>query len=129
MDITTNSYGKKLLELCRSTPLRILNGRILGNLLGEFTCYTAQGKSAVDYLLASPSFIPEIKSMFILDLVPTLSDHTPIKFCIKINTCMIDECVITKLNPLPDKIIWNKDKSNYLSFTSSLMNINRFLLT
>ena len=90
----------------------MINGRILGNLLGEFTCYTAQGKSAVDYLLASPSFIPEIKSMFILDLVPTLSDHTPIKFCIKINTCLKDDCAITKLNPLPDKIIWNKDKSD-----------------
>ena len=36
---SVNEYGKKLLELCIETELRILNGRMLGDLEGKLTCH------------------------------------------------------------------------------------------
>ena len=54
LDTTSNTYGKKLLEICRDTPLRILNGRKFGDLLGNPTCYQYSGNIAVDYGLLSP---------------------------------------------------------------------------
>ncbi len=34
---TTNSYGKSIIELCNSSQLRILNGRTIGDSVGEAT--------------------------------------------------------------------------------------------
>ena len=53
MDSKTNKYGDNLLSLCKSVPLRIYNGRKLGDILGSYTCYTPNGQSCVDYCLAS----------------------------------------------------------------------------
>ena len=54
LDTGKNEYGTKLLELCRTVPLRICNGRKLGDLLGNPTCFKHGGFSSVDYGLASP---------------------------------------------------------------------------
>ena len=35
MDCNTNSYGDKLIDLCKSIPLRICNGRKLGDISGS----------------------------------------------------------------------------------------------
>jgi hypothetical protein len=40
---------KELLDLCISNQLRILNGRVLGDIFGNYTCYTPNGASVVDY--------------------------------------------------------------------------------
>ena len=40
MDLVTNNFGERLLSLCKSVPLRICNGRKLGDILGNYTCYT-----------------------------------------------------------------------------------------
>ena len=53
-DLLVNSYGIRLLEICQSVPLRILNGRKLGDVLGTYTCYKPKGQSVVDYCLVSP---------------------------------------------------------------------------
>ena len=44
-----NQYGRDLIQFCSNTSLRILNGRSVGDEMGEFTCYTHNGKSLVDY--------------------------------------------------------------------------------
>ena len=41
-DASTNEYGKKLLEVCKNARLRILNGRILGDLNGKMTCFPVE---------------------------------------------------------------------------------------
>ena len=33
-----SQYGRKFIGLCKEVPLRSLNGRFLGDLLGNFTC-------------------------------------------------------------------------------------------
>ena len=45
---SVNEYGKKLLELCIETELKILNGRMLGDLEGKLTCHKWNGSSTVD---------------------------------------------------------------------------------
>ena len=82
MDIVTNQYGEQLLSLCRSLPLRICNGRKLGDIMGDFTCYKWNGKSTVDYCLASPNIYPKIVSFQVHDLIPHLSDHCSISISI-----------------------------------------------
>ena len=57
-----------------SVPLRICNGRKLGNI----TCYTYNGQSCVDYCMDSPSLYNRIKTFCVGLIQPTLSDHCPI---------------------------------------------------
>ena len=38
-DTKTNSFLSKLLNVCTSLQMRILNGRALGDLSGTFTCW------------------------------------------------------------------------------------------
>jgi exonuclease III len=46
---TINSRGKELLDLCIAGKLRILNGRLLGDSIGKYTCHKPAGSSVVDY--------------------------------------------------------------------------------
>ena len=45
-----DSKRKDLIYLCISNQLRIVNGRVLGDTFGNFTCYTIHGASTVDYV-------------------------------------------------------------------------------
>ena len=57
MDAGINEYSKSLINMCQSFKLRILNSRILGDLLGQFTSYHYNGNSMVDYALISDKLI------------------------------------------------------------------------
>ena len=58
-DRVTNAFGRQLLSLCRSSDLRICNGRLPGDRDGKFTCHPLTGgHSTVDYFLACPSLMP-----------------------------------------------------------------------
>ena len=46
----TCTRGQRLLDLCISSQLRILNGRMLGDPRGKFTYHGPQGSSVIDYL-------------------------------------------------------------------------------
>ena len=53
-DKKVNNYGKEQIDLCISSRLRILNGRIgMDREQGAFTCVTPRGSSMVDYSVAS----------------------------------------------------------------------------
>ena len=85
MDRSTNRYGQSLLELCKTIPLRILNGRKLGDILGSFTCYKYNGQSVVDYCLASPALMNKIAQFKVHTFLPELSDHCAISAKLKTN--------------------------------------------
>ena len=53
-DTVVNDYGNKLLTLCKSSGLRILNGRHSVGMDKDFTFIGPRGMSVVDYLLSSP---------------------------------------------------------------------------
>ena len=111
LDTGHNKYGDNLLSLCKSVPLRICNGRKLGDILGNYTCFTYNGQSCVDYCLASPNLFEKIKTFSVCPLQPTLSDHCPIKVSIevRVNGQCLDEDYSFIDNP--KKIPWNKDIS------------------
>ena len=83
MDQSTNKYGNNLLSLCKSVPLRICNGRKLGDILGSYTCYTPNGQSCVDYCLVSPRLYDCIQT-FSVGQISTLSDHCPIRAVLRV---------------------------------------------
>ena len=63
-DVTVNSYGGLLAELCCGNDLVILNSRTIGDFLGQFTCYTYNGASVVYYTAASCNNLPLIYKVF-----------------------------------------------------------------
>ena len=50
-----NQYGKWLVDLCIDIQMYVLNGRILGDFCGTFTCPISKGNSVVDYFISSNS--------------------------------------------------------------------------
>ena len=55
-DRDLNSYGKSLLDLCKSTGLKIVNGRFRKDIRkGNFTCIIGKLKSVIDYFLVETS--------------------------------------------------------------------------
>ena len=79
-DKVLNNYGKELLELCKMTNMRIVNGRAgEPDNTGRCTCHTYNGQSVVDYVISDAQGTSRIYSMVIEDITPE-SDHSPIVF-------------------------------------------------
>jgi hypothetical protein len=113
MDPLINSYGLRLLELCQSVPLRILNGRKLGDITGSYTCYKHNGQSVVNYCMASPTLYPNISSLIISEFMPHISDHCSVEVSISTKYLCYDSLsnsyeFITK----PKKVHWSSDIAN-----------------
>ena len=73
-DQVINENGKELLQLCRTNNLYILNGRVGPEVEGSFTCHTARGNCAVDYVFAIQRLVQFADSFLINDPSP-LSDQ------------------------------------------------------
>ena len=107
-----NQYGDHLLSLCQSIPLRICNGRKLGDVQGMFTCFKSNGQSSVDYCLASPNIWSRISTFQVHNFIPDMSDHCPTSVSIRTNYSYISKqqdnyVYISK----PKKLAWNDDIS------------------
>ena len=114
-DIMTNQYGEKLLSLCRSLPLRICNGRKLGDIVGNYTCYKYNGQSVVDYCLASPEVFNKLGSFKVHNLLPHLSDHCAISVTLATDIHLTCPAISSNYNfiDIPRKLNWSakiKDK-------------------
>ena len=81
-DSVTNSYKKPFLDLLINNKLHILNGRTLGDILGNFTCIKHNGASVVDYFVISQNSNKYISHMTVLPFT-SYSDHKPL--CLKLN--------------------------------------------
>ena len=94
-DKNVNSYGRDLIDLCKSAGIYIVNGRTGSDKdLGRFTRVDTTGCSVVDYLLCSLKFKSYLVNFKIGDKVPE-SDHLPIEFDLSINT---QDKIKSKLN-------------------------------
>ena len=76
-----NNYGRKLSELCKSSGLRIVNGRHPGDVPGDYTFFCSRGNSVIDYLLTESSLFYSI-GHFSTGIFNIFSDHSPIIFTI-----------------------------------------------
>ena len=104
-DNDLNNHGKRLLEICRSADLRILNGRINGDSLGRPTFHGKSGISVIDYSVCDQDLLRNITS-FVVKEPNSLSDHSPIITWLKVNRHLdndsSNEAIINdSLTPLP----------------------------
>ena len=76
-DPTVNDFGFKLLTLCKSSGLRILNGRHPDGNSNDFTFAGSRGLSVVDYIVTTPDIFPYVKSFEVADF-NIFSDHAPL---------------------------------------------------
>ena len=116
MDQGFNSYGPKFIDLCKTVPLRILNGRVLGDLFGKYTCFTPRGNSTVDYAAVSPRLFKSVRYFSVLSLLPHLSDHSPIQLALKINFVISNKQSNYTLFPKPKKVVWDRQLSDKFKF-------------
>ena len=92
LESKTNKDRDNLLSICKSVPLRICNGRKLGDLLGSYTCYTPNGQSCVDYCLASSRIYENTTTLTIGEPILTLSDHCPVRVVLKVKVSHRTPC-------------------------------------
>ena len=90
-DNEVNNHGKRLLEICKSADLRILNGRVSGESLGRATFHGRNGISVIDYALCDQDLFLNV-SNFIVKQPNPLSDHSPIVTWLNINSTNFDTC-------------------------------------
>jgi exonuclease III len=81
-DVNTNERGRKLLDMCVSTGLRILNGRKPGDTMGYLTCHKYNGSSMVDYGLVNEELFNDILYFHVHKSLSHISDHCQISLCI-----------------------------------------------
>ena len=109
MMVFCNSNGVKLLELCRETGVRIVNGRVGSDKnVGQYTCVNFQGRSLVDYILASkPMF--NLFDTFIIHDPSVYSDHCMLSLTLS----LVFERFTIESNEVPQfKFVWQSDKES-----------------
>jgi hypothetical protein len=102
---TLNKSGKLLLNLCKESSLRILNGRTVGDLQGRYTRTTYNGCSLVDYTLVNNELLRGIGNFKVNDLT-NLSDHCLINFSLL--ACFYVKKHRDNLTPLPGNLYGTK---------------------
>ena len=112
-DTTVNTQGRYLLDLCISSRIRIVNGRLDGDSHGGYTCYTPRGCSVVDYALVSADMLQEVLYFKVEDL-PIYSDHFPIVLSVKHGHSdgreeEDQQYSAAKYNSLVESVRWNEE--------------------
>ena len=103
-DTVRNDRGERLIDFGCEWNLTILNGSIVGDILGNWTCYRYNGNSIVDYMLISHDLRDRVSSLKILEL-SELSDHRPLL------------CTLRTLgSPMKDNIEQNSFEDKPLGF-------------
>lgn len=132
-DLTINNFGKKLIELVEAFSLIILNGRTLGDLKGEKTCYTSRGSSTVDYFIVSPIIHKSVKYMKVRPQT-WYSDHSPVEMVLGTETCEQTKTETQCINR--GSYIWNNEGTNQFKIymnspdtESYLMNLKNYSST
>jgi len=131
-DKNVNENVKCLLDFCKMSGLKVLNGRVgKDSQIGKFTCVTSRGSSVIDLVMCTPLLFSCIDQFEVLD-PNVLSDHCVVQFhktSVK-NNCCVNDRVINECDKVPHVFKWDSDKKDiYIqSFnndrtTQSLINI------
>ena len=90
MDKSVNQFGRKLLEFCKTSGLRIVNGRHKNDSSGNVTFFSTAGISMIDYVLTKPQYFSSIWQ-FTSGVFNTFSDHAPICLTIVVSCICNDK--------------------------------------
>ena len=105
LDSTCNPHGIKLLDLCKSTSMRIANGRLdSDHHIGTYTYTCHTGSSVIDYLILSQHDFSHIANLKIGSFCEW-SDHAPLSFDIR---CNIDATENDNMHYRYTKIKWEE---------------------
>ena len=128
-DNELNNHGKRLLEICRSADLTIMNGRSRGDSLGRPTFHGKLGVSVVDYAICDQDLFHSIAN-FVVKEPSSLSDHSPIMTWLnitKVNTHLATENTNDTLIRLPKQFIWENDSSQKFKTALQTRDIQRMV--
>ena len=133
-DKVVNKYGKNLCDYCIATQSYIANGRTIGDLQGNMTCFEENGTSAVDYAIVNENLYNSIKMFQVLD-PSTGSDHSPIKIELELKKKTLEK-INEQLVEKPQPIRWNsktefifRNRMNSAEMTQLLQEIDELLTT
>ena len=110
-----DQQGKKILQLCKSLSVRILNGRTPGDLSGRLTRYPAKPNeipSAIDYALCCVPMMKDI-SFFTVSPLTEISDHCCISLRIKANVPQPETNAFDNCNKINDIIEMHSNEARY----------------
>ena len=106
-DLVIDRYGRRLLDLCKSTDLLIANGRLGDDKdTGKFTYVTSRGRGVVDYLLLPVQTFDYVSHFSICD-IDEHSDHSALYFCLKLCVNNINQIPIHNASTSQKKLIWS----------------------
>ena len=121
-DTILNNYGKKLLHMCSTLGLCMLNGICKGDQKGLYTYISDTGNSVNDYVLVSVEVLHDLLNMSTLKIVDRIeSDHMPLEFTLnfkQVITSSVNNKEMDKQEIKVTKYTWNNDFSN--TFLSNL---------
>ena len=82
-DLHVNTHGRKLLQIMTNYDMILANGRICGDMTGNYTCCQYNGSSVVDVFIAQRQLLPLISYFKVLPF-DWYSDHAVISACIAV---------------------------------------------
>ena len=62
-----------------------MNGRKVGDSIGNLTCHKPNGSSTVDYFIADVNLFHDVRYVQVQDWLPYLSDHCPVCICLNVS--------------------------------------------
>ena len=86
---TYNNFGLSLIDLCCEHDIHMLNGRMFDDVDGNITCTSNEGRSLVDYIIASTNLFDKC-SYFVVD-TQDFSDHFPVTCTLTLQQSLNDE--------------------------------------
>ena len=133
-DKIANNHGKKIIELCKLSDLKIANGRIgTDKSIGSYTCHTPRGSSTLDYAILSMGLFPYIVDFYIDMYDKCLSDvHCPVCIVMSGKKCSTIENNIglvthnEYLKTKHVKIAWKQELSNQYTHSFNVKEIEQF---
>ena len=107
-----NNNGLLLLELCKQTGVRILNGRVGDDKgVGKFTFVGSRGYSVVDYVLASQDLFEYVSTFKVHD-PNILSDHCLLSFSFTFGAEPITDAIFDSYEVIDSKFVWKAEFKN-----------------
>ena len=113
-DNTTNNHGLQLINICKNTDIRILNGRTKGDSLGRPTFHGNNGTSIIDYAICNQETFQSVNN-FVVKPPTYLSDHSQIIAWVDINKNLperetnLPKPEWTPLHKLPLQFDWSEN--------------------